>query len=478
MDNITILDLLYLVKYYSEEDIEKIKKAYRVAEEAHRGKPRASGEPYIIHPLNVACTLAEQNSDVDTICAGLLHDTIEDTKITKEWLAEEFNETIAELVDGVTKIGKMNFSSREEMVAYNTRKLIIGMTTDVRIIMIKLADRLHNMRTLQFKSNFKQQENALETINIFAPLAEYIGAYRIKCELEDLSLMYLKKDKYLEINEEIEQLKSQNWSILEEMNTKISQILNSKNIPNEIKIRMKNIYGIYKRKDKGQKIDEMHDLFSLKIMVDDIMDCYTSLGFIHQQYRYREGTFKDYIGNPKPNMYRSLHTTVIGKNGLLVQNQIRTFKMDKVASFGLMTEWQFNPENAREKMQKELREKFQFVESLEEIDKVFIKDREFVKQVKNELFGEKVYVQTRNGTFAELPKGSTAMDFAYQVGNEVGNNLERVIVNKKEVLPNYVLQNNDMVIVITKEKPSVPKPEWAEGCKTTRALARLRTPNK
>ena len=281
VNNITLNDLLNEIKSYNPEEVEIIKKAYLYAERLHSGQVRQSGEPYITHPLNVAYILSEMHADRDTVCAGLLHDTLEDTDITKEEIAQSFNQNVANLVDGVTKLSKLNFSSKQDQNYANTRKIITGITEDVRIIIIKLADRLHNMRTLEFKSAFKQKENSLETMEIFVPLAYYIGAYRIKSELEDLSLRYLKPDMYKKVEEQKLKIEESSIDCLGEMLCKIEKILKDRNIPNEIKVRTKNIYGIYKRLNEGHKLSDIHDLLSLKIMVDEIENCYKTLGIIH-----------------------------------------------------------------------------------------------------------------------------------------------------------------------------------------------------
>ena len=343
----TLEDLIKNVKLYDDARINDVIKAYEYASEHHLGQYRQSGEPYINHPLNVAYILSEMHADVDTICAGLLHDTLEDTTATKEDIAENFNKTVANLVEGVTKISKLNFSSKEDQNVANTRKIITGITEDVRIIIIKLADRLHNMRTLQFKSEFKQKENAMETMDIFVPLAYYIGAYRIKSELEDLSLQYLYPDKYKRIEEVKFKIEDDSQRCLQEMLQTINEIMSNNNIPHEIKVRTKNIYGIYKRLEAGHKIADIHDLLSLKIMVDSIANSYQTLGLIHSKYHPINDKFKDYIYNPKTNMYQSLHTTVFGSDDRLVQTQIRTFDMDKIASFGLTAYWDINRGNAR-----------------------------------------------------------------------------------------------------------------------------------
>ena len=474
MKEITIDDLLEIVKSYNTDDIDIITKAYDYASLLHSGQYRQSGEAYITHPLNVACILAEMHADKDTICAGLLHDTLEDTYITKEDIAENFNKEIANLVDGVTKLSKMNFSSKEEQNLANTRKIITGITNDVRIIIIKLADRLHNMRTLEFKSSFKQKENAIETMEIFVPLAYYIGAYRIKSELEDISLKYLKPDMYKKISEVKTKLECDSDSCLQEMKNNIGSILDDNNIDNFIKVRTKNIYGIYRRLNDGYKLSDIHDLLSLKVMVNEILECYTSLYLIHKEYHPINEKFKDYICNPKTNMYSSLHTTVFGPEDRLVQTQIRTFDMDNIASFGLTAYWDINKGNARDVMQKDLKNKYQFFKSLLEIDSMFGDNREFVSQVKAELFTDKVYVYTTKGEIIELPKGSTPIDFAYKIHTDVGNTMVSAIVNDEYVPINYILKNKDRVKIITDDLSFGPREDWINIAKTSHAKKRIK----
>ena len=476
MEKITFEKFINLIKKYNdnEEDINQIKKAYDYAKDLHEGQFRQSGEPYIIHPLNVAYILAEMHADTDTICAGLLHDTLEDTNITKGEIIEEFNVNVASLVDGVTKISKMNFSSKQDQNLANTRKIITGITEDVRIIIIKLADRLHNMRTLEYKTEFKQKENSMETMEIFVPLAYYIGAYRIKSELEDISLQYLYPEKYKKIEDIKSKIELDSSSCLQEMLQTIKEILNNKDIPNEIKVRTKNIYGIYKRMEEGHKLSDIHDLLSLKIMVDEVSNCYQTLGIIHSQYHPINDKFKDYIYNPKTNMYRSLHTTVFGPEDRLVQTQIRTFDMDKVASFGLTAYWDISKGNARDTMQYDLKNKYQFFKSLVEINKVFGDNQEFVRQIKSELFADKIYVYTTKGDVIELPKGSTPIDFAYKIHTDIGNTMVSAIVNDKAVDADYVLHNKDRVRIITDILSYGPREEWIDKAKTTKAKRKIR----
>lgn len=478
MNTITFQDLLLKVLEYSPEDAEIVSKAYDYAATFHEGQMRQSGEPYIIHPLNVAYILADMHADADTICAGLLHDTLEDTNVTKEDIAYYFNQNVASLVDGVTKLSKMNFSSKQARNYANTRKIITGITEDVRIIIIKLADRLHNMRTLEFKSEFKQKENAIETMEIFVPLAYYIGAYRIKSELEDLSLRYLKSDTYKRIEEKKLSVKQLSEDCLTEMLSKIEMLLSNKNIPNEIKIRTKNIYGIYKRLSEGHKLSDIHDLLALKVMVDDIENCYRTLGIVHSQYPPVNDKFKDYICNPKTNMYQSLHTTVFAPDDRLVQTQIRTFEMDKVASFGLTAYWDLKKGDARDAMQDELKQRFQFFKSLTEINSMFGDNQEFVAQVKSELFADKVYVYTTKGNIIELPKGATVIDFAYKIHTDIGNTMVGAFVNDEFVPVDYVLHNKDRVRIVTNDLSFGPREDWINKVQTSLAKRKIREFNR
>jgi guanosine-3',5'-bis(diphosphate) 3'-pyrophosphohydrolase len=474
MNTLTIDDLINVIKKYNPEEVEIIKRAYYYAEELHKGQKRQSGENYITHPLNVAYILASMHADRDTVCAGLLHDTLEDTHITKEDISHDFNPVIASLVDGVTKISKLNFSTKQEQNLANTRKIITGITSDVRIIIIKLADRLHNMRTLEYKTEFKQKENSLETIDIFAPLAYYIGAYRIKSELEDLSFRYLKPDIYMSLLEKNKRLEEENKNILLEMKYKIETILKDNNIPNEIKVRTKNIYGIYKRLSAGERLSDIHDLFSLKVMVDEIDDCYKTLRYVHNLYHPINSKFKDYICNPKTNMYSSLHTTVFGEEGKLVQTQIRTFDMDKIASFGLTAYFDINKGNARKIMQEDLKNKYQFFSSLLEINSVFADNQEFVNQIKNELLSSKVYIYGTDGKIVELPKGSTIIDYAFNLESDIGYTMIGAVVNDEYKDVDYILKNNDRVRIIRDDLSFGPREEWITKAVTTKAKKRIK----
>ena len=474
MNNLTLQDLVDKLKKYIPEEIEIVKRAYNYADNLHLGQVRQSGEPYIIHPLNVACLLVDMHADRDTICAGLLHDTLEDTNITKEDISHDFNKNVANLVDGVTKLAKLNFSSKQDQKYANTRKIITGITEDVRIIIIKLADRLHNMRTLQFKSEFKQKENALETMEIFVPLAYYIGAYRMKSELEDLSFQYLNPDMYKKIQDKKLKIEESSNDCLNEMLYKIQVLLNDRNIPNKIKVRTKNIYGIYRRLNEGQKLSDIHDLLALKIMVDEIENCYRTLHVIHGEYHPINERFKDYICNPKTNMYKSLHTTVFGPEERLVQTQIRTFDMDKIASFGLTAYWDIEKVKARDVMQEDLKQKFQFFKSLTEINSMFGDNQQFVSQVKNELFADKVYVYTTKGDIIELPKGSTPIDFAYKIHTDIGNTMVGAFVNDEYVGVDYILKNKDRVRIVTNDLSYGPREDWMDKAHTSLAKRKIK----
>lgn len=481
MENIDITKLVETVKTYNPESEEIIKKAYDYAEYLHYGQTRQSGEPYIIHPLNVAYILAEMHADKDTICAALLHDTLEDTNTTYEEIKENFNEEIANLVEGVTKISKMNFSTKKEQNLANTRKIITSITQDVRIIIIKLADRLHNMRTIKYKPVEKQKENAKETLDVFVPLANLIGVRRIKDELEDISLKCLDTQSYLKIEGYINQIKEDNTPFIKEMLEEINRILSDKNIPTELKMRTKNIYGIYKKLCSGFKLNNIHDLISLKILVEEINQCYLALYPIHGKYKPVNELFKDYIARPKPNYYQSIHTTVFAPNGRLIQLQLRTKEMEEIGSFGLARYWQIKGNNARISMQETLKNKFQFYSSLEELDKTWEDNEDFITQVTKEVLSEKVYVFTTKGKVMELPLGSTIIDFAYYVKQELGDTMIGATVNDEIVPLNYVLKTGDRIKIQTDNNSYGPRPKsWENIAYTTHAKEKIRAwyPNR
>ncbi len=473
MNNLTVNDLLSKVAEYNIEGLEMVKKAYYYAEELHKDQKRQSGEDYITHPLNVAYTLAEMYADTDTLCAALLHDTLEDTKITKEQIAKDFNETVAYLVDGVTKISRMNFSTKEAQNMANTRKIITSMRNDIRIIIIKLADRLHNMRTLQYKSEYKQKENAQETLLLYVRLADRIGLHVIKRELEDLSLQYINNDEYNRIKEMRLKVAEDSKDCIQEMLGTINNLLNNRNIPHEEMIRIKNIYGIYKKIQRGYRLTEIHDLLSLKVIVDNIDDCYPTLRVIHREYKIIDRKFKDYISRCKPNGYQSLHTTIFGIDGRLVQTQIRTPQMNQVASYGLAANWRDYPENANLVMQQEWKSNDPFYDSLVEIDSQYASDKEFVNQVYRELLGDRINVYTQTGKL-ELPKGATPIDVAYNIHTEVGNNMVGAIINGKEAEIGKLLKQNDNVRIITDDTSMGPNASWLNQTATTKAKRKIK----
>ena len=467
-----IEDLIKKVLEYNPDEVERIKRAYEFASEMHKGQYRQSGEEYIIHPLNVAYILAEIHADGDTLCAGLLHDTLEDTQTTKEEISSLFGENVANLVDGVTNFNKTNFSSKKDEDAANARKIISGLTSDVRIVIIKLADRLHNMRTLMYKSKEKQKEKAIETLEIFVPIAYYLGINNIKSELEDLCFMYLMEEKYKKSKEIREKLILDSNGYLEEMLYKIRELLNNKEIPNEIKVRIKNIYGVYRRIIRKDR--DPHDLIAIKIMLEEIEKCYSTLGLIHSIYHPINSKFKDYICSPKNNLYQSLHTTVMGEQSQIVQIQIRTKEMDQIASYGLPIYWDLYRKDGRIFMQDKIAENKGFLDSIIEMNEMYHNDKTFVKEVKRELFADKIEVYTATGDRITLPLGSTPIDFAYKIHTELGNMIVQAIVNGEEVPFNYQLKDKDRIIIITDELAKGPQKEWINMVRTSHARRRIR----
>ncbi|MEE3342953.1 MAG: HD domain-containing protein [Bacilli bacterium] len=454
MEDIEYLNFIKKVNTYNHENINTVIKAYKYAKYLHDGQLRQSGEPYIIHPLCVASILADIHADTDTLCAALLHDVLEDCieKTSKEEITKMFNEEVTKLVDGVTKISKMNFSTKKEAQEANFRKYMTGLTTDVRIILIKLADRLHNMRTLQYKSEFKQKENSIETLEVFVPIAENLGIYLIKNELEDLAFYYLDKNKFKEYEEKYLKIKEDNREDLSYMRDQLSEELNKNNIYNKASYRIKNIYGIYKRLSKSENKDNIeiiHDLLAVKFAVPKVQDCYLSLGIIHKNYNPINDKFKDYICKPKTNNYKSLHTTLFGPNDKLVQAQIRTFAMDRYNKYGIADYWISDPVDAATIMQENLQQ-YQFYDSLLEMYSR-CNNKEFTKEVKDKIFSEKVYVYTMSGETIEMPKGSTLIDFIRKTSFHHDQFNCNAIVNNEYVDENYVLKENDRIKILNNE---------------------------
>ena len=393
------------------------------------------------------------NADYSTLAAALLHDVIEDTDVTKEELEKLFGSEIALLVDGVTKINKINFETTNAAVIANQRKILVGLCEDVRVIFIKLADRLHNMRTLWIHSEKKQKENALETLEILTPIAHRLGMNTIKSELEDLSLRYLKPDVYFDIVEKLNQTKAKRDEAVLQMEKNVSEILNNNGIKHKIKGRSKSIYSIYKKLDKGKKFEDIYDLLALRVFVDTKEECYRALGLIHSKYHPIPNRFKDYIAMPKTNMYQSLHTTVFGYDGYLYEIQIRTYEMDEIAERCIATHWSYK-EGTSGNIQNNMEQKLQFFRSIIELNQEELTDEEYMKNVTNDVFNDTIYVYTPKGDVIELPNGSTPIDFAYRVHSKVGDSMVGAIVNNNIVPLDYKLQDNDIIKINTNKNSS------------------------
>ncbi len=472
--NLTFDELFEKVSTYIKDTKSKklITKAYLFAYEKHFGQKRHTGEDYITHPLNVAYILSEINADYQTICAALLHDTIEDCDVTKEDISNEFSSEIANLVNGVTKINKLNFSGDNEALLANHRKILVGLTEDVRILFIKLADRLHNMRTLWILSEKSQKENSKETLEILVPIAHRLGMNKIKSELEDLSLRYSKPDVYFSIVEKLNQSKLERNANVDLMMNSLIEILNNHGINHKIKGRAKSIYSIYKKLDTGRRFSDIYDLLALRIFVDTDQDCYQTLGIIHSKYRPIPKRFKDYIAMPKENGYQSLHTTVFGENGQLYEIQIRTYAMDQVAEHGVASHWSYK-EKGKSIMQSAMEDKLQFFRNIMELSTEAENDELFVNSVKEDVLKNIIYVFTPKGDVIELPSGATPIDFAYRVHSKVGDSMVGAIVNGNIVSLDYQLQNNDIVKINT-NKSSTPSREWINMAYTAQAKNKIK----
>ena len=458
---------------YNKKNWPIIEKAYKYACDFHSGQKRASGEAYVTHPLNVACILASMHADSDTICAALLHDTIEDTKSTYDDIKENFNDTIAHLVDGVTKMTKMSLGDKDYVTASNIRRIIVSIREDARIIIIKLVDRLHNMRTLEFKTKKRQQEIALETIDIYVPMAYYIGAYQIKDELENISFQYLKPEVYKELKSKLEIIRNDNKKMLNKMIVDVKKKLNQDGISCRVELRYKDTYSVYKKMITKSTVENIHDLLGINVVVKNTRDCYLALMNIHSMYPPLGYKFKDYIVKPKTNMYKALHTTVFADNNRLVQFQIRTKEMEKIATYGLTSYWFKDRKFAFKSMQNDLENKYQFFKSIKELDSSIIDNIEFVSQIKKELFSSNVYVRSEKGEVIELPIDATPIDYAYKIHTEIGNTMVAAIVNNEVVPFDYKLQNNDRVRIITDNKAYVSKDDWLDKVVTTHARKKI-----
>lgn len=453
-------------------DIKLIREAFEFANEAHALQLRESGEPYIIHPVEVACILADLEFDQPTIIAALLHDTIEDTKYTFTDIQQKFGDEIASLVEGVTKLDKIAYSSREEEQAENLRKMFLAMARDIRVVMIKLADRIHNMRTLSAREPSKQIEQAKETIEIYAPLAHRLGMYRIKSELEDLSLKYLEPEIYRELAEAVAEKKQERDQYIDEIIQTLRDKLNELGFKNaHIDGRAKHFYSIYKKmKNQHKTIDQIYDIFAVRIIVDTVQDCYAVLGAVHEIFKPVPGRVKDYIAMPKPNMYQSVHTILLGPNATYFEVQIRTKEMHRVAEFGIAAHWKYKEGNSKNSdMDSKLAWLRQFLEDQKEIRD----EKDFMETLKVDLFSDRVYVFTPKGDVKDLSSGSCPIDFAYSIHSAVGNKLSGARVNGKIVTLDYKLQTGDMVEILTLSSIVGPSRDWLKIVKTNQARNKI-----
>ena len=464
--------------YHPSADISMIEKAYRLADSAHKDQLRKSGEPYIIHPLCVANILADLELDKETIAAGILHDVVEDTEFTVEQIAEMFSDEVALLVDGVTKLTKINYSmDKVELQAENLRKMFLAMAKDIRVILIKLADRLHNMRTLKYKEPEKQKETARETMDIYAPIAQRLGISMIKIELDDLSLKYLEPEIYKELSEKIATKKSERQAFIDDIVNEVREHIDEAAIPAKIDGRIKHFFSIYKKMvNQNKTLDQIYDLFAVRIVVDSLKDCYAALGVIHEMYKPIPGRFKDYIAMPKPNMYQSLHTTLIGPKGAPFEIQIRTYEMHRTAEYGIAAHWKYK-EGVDGKVDSAdaEQEKLTWLRQVLEWQKDMSDNKEFLSLIKNDfdLFSESVYAFTPTGDVKTLPTGSNPIDFAYSIHSAVGNKMVGSRVNGKLEPIDYVIQNGDRIEIITSQNSRGPSRDWLSIVKSTQAKNKI-----
>lgn len=462
-------------KYHpSADDLEIIDKAYRMASEAHKDQCRKSGEPYIIHPLCTAIILADLELDKESIVAGLLHDVMEDTSVTKEQITKEFSEEVAELVDGVTKITKLDYDlDKVEEQAENLRKMFLAMAKDIRVILIKLADRLHNMRTLQYMRPEKQKEKSRETMDIYSPIADRLGISKIKIELDDLALRYLQPEKYQEIVNGVHERLEHREEFMNELISQVKSYIEKAGIKATIGGRVKHYFSIYKKMvNQSKTLDQIYDVFAVRIIVDTVMECYGALGVIHEKYTPVPGRFKDYIAMPKQNMYQSLHTTLIGTNGQPFEIQIRTYDMHRTAEYGIAAHWKYK-ENITGEYNEE--QKISWLRQILEWQRDLSDNREFLSLLKDDLnmFSDKVYCFTPNGDVKTLPAGSTPIDFAYNIHSAVGNKMVGARVNGKMVNIDYKIQNGDRVEVVTSNNSVGPSLDWLKIVKSTQAKNKI-----
>ncbi len=486
MEDFTSPEILYdeliasVKKYHPSTDISMIEKAYKIAYEAHEGQKRKSGEPYIIHPLCVAIILADLELDKETIVAGLLHDVVEDTVMTTEEITKEFGAEVALLVDGVTKLGQLSYSAdKVEVQAENLRKMFLAMAKDIRVILIKLADRLHNMRTLKYMKPEKQKEKARETMDIYAPLAQRLGISKIKVELDDLSLKYLEPEVYYDLVEKIALRKTERQKFVDGIVAEVRAHIEKAGIKAQIDGRVKHFFSIYKKMvNQDKTLDQIYDLFAVRIIVDTVKDCYAALGVIHEMYKPIPGRFKDYIAMPKPNMYQSLHTTLIGPGGRPFEIQIRTFEMHRTAEYGIAAHWKYKEASnngGTVNVSKQEEEKLSWLRQILEWQKDMSDGKEFMSLLKSDLdlFAESVYCFTPAGDVKNLPNGSTPIDFAYSIHSAVGNKMIGARANGKLVNIDYVIQNGDRIEIITSQNSKGPSRDWLKIVKSAQAKNKI-----
>ena len=480
-DDFTEPDAIYdmLIKkikeYHPSDDFSLIEKAYHMADDAHKDQKRKSGEPYIIHPLCVAIILAELEMDKETIIAGLLHDVIEDTEYSKEDIANEFSEEVAALVDGVTKLTQLNLSQDKiEIQAENLRKMFLAMAKDIRVIIIKLADRLHNLRTLQYQTAAKQIEKARETMDIYAPIANRLGISRIQVEMDDLCMQYLYPEVYAELRAAIGERLSEREDFIQDMVNEVTGYIQEADIEAEIEGRVKHIFSIYKKmKTQGKTLDQIYDVFALRIKVASVRDCYAALGIIHEKYKPIPGRFKDYIAMPKANMYQSLHTTLIGHGGKPFEIQIRTYDMHRTAEYGIAAHWKYKETGSKNVSDEE--KKFNWLQEILDWQNDTKDNKEFINAVKTDLdmFQDQVYVFTPVGDVMTLPRGSNTIDFAYAIHTAVGNRMFGARINGRQVPIETKLHSGDRVEIITSTNSKGPSMDWLNIVKSTQAKTKI-----
>ena len=464
-------------KYHPSDDLTMIERAYRIAKEAHKEQKRKSGEPYIIHPLCVAIILADLELDKETIAAGILHDIVEDTEMTEEELTAQFGQEVALLVDGVTKLTQLSWSAdKVEMQAENLRKMFLAMAKDIRVILIKLADRLHNMRTLQYMKPEKQKEKARETIEIYSPLADRLGISKIKIELDDLALRYLEPEVYKDLEEKIALTREARESFINEIKAEISSHMENAEIKCEVEGRVKHFFSIYKKMlNQHKTLDQIYDIFAVRIIVDTVKDCYAALGVIHEMYKPIPGRFKDYIAMPKPNMYQSLHTTLIGSNGQPFEIQIRTYEMHRTAEYGIAAHWKYKESGSGQVAAGDEAKKLSWLRQILEWQQDMSDNKEFLSMLKSDLdmFSDSVYCFTPTGDVKALPSGSTPIDFAYSIHTAVGNKMVGARVNGKLVNIDYVIQNGDRIEIMTSQNSKGPSRDWLNLVKSSQAKNKI-----